>query len=199
MKPSFLVLLLITATVCFISCKKDSSDTPNNQSIVGNYKFVSLTASTISTQIVSDGVTEDKSVTYSNYTTKNNTGTLVIDDKNITSTDLSYSVDTIAKAYFYEDNILIDSTESNFHIDIPASSATSGYTLVSTDSIYMISGSMFFNGSTSSTGPAGVRYKVEGDKLYIYGGNSKTTQQNQSGYIVNQKAEATVIITYQKQ
>lgn len=81
MKPSFLVLLLITATGCFISCKKDSSDTPNNQSIVGNYKFVSLTASTISTQIVSDGVTEDKSVTYSNYTTKNNTGILVIDDK----------------------------------------------------------------------------------------------------------------------
>lgn len=199
MKIKLLSFLVLSPFIFLVSCKKDSSDTSSNNNLIGTYKFVSVTASTISTQTVSDGVTVDKTVTFSDYTTKNNTGTLVIDDKNITSTDLSYTVDTTARVYSYENDNLIDSFESDFQIDVPASSATSGYKVVSNDSIYVTSGSMFFNGSNSSTDPAGIRYKIEGDKLHIYGGKTQTTQQNQSGYIVTQKAEATIIATYQKQ
>jgi hypothetical protein len=199
MKMKFLFFLFLSSSVFLISCKKDSSDTSGSNNLKGTYKFVSVTASTISTQIVTDGTTVDKSVTYSDYTTKNNTGTLVIDDKNITSTDLSYSVDTTARVFLYEDDVLVDSFEDEFQIDVPASSATSGYKVVGNDSIYVTSGSMFFNGTNSSTDPAGIKYKIEGDKLHIYGGKTQTTQQNQSGYMVTQKAEATIVATYQKQ
>jgi len=74
---------LIGSLIYLSSCQKDSSDTPANNGITGNYKFGSLTASTVSTAIVSDGITVDKTVTYSDYITKDNKCTLIVDDKNI--------------------------------------------------------------------------------------------------------------------
>jgi hypothetical protein len=199
MNPRHLLTLLFFSAIYLLSCKKDSSDTPANTNITGSYKFISLAASTTSTQTVSDGVTVDKSITYSDYVTKNNTGTLTIDDKNMVSTDLSYTVDTTAKAYFYEDGVLIDSVESDFYADIPKSSATCGYQMITSDSVYVTNGSMFFNGSTSSTTPAGARIKVEGDKLYFFSSGTKTETQNQGGVSIIQEAKASIIATYQKQ
>jgi len=190
---------LIGSLIYLSSCQKDSSDTPANNGITGNYKFGSLTASTVSTAIVSDGITVDKTVTYSDYITKNNKGTLVIDDKNITTKDLSYSIDTTVRVYFYEDGSLIDSEVSDFQFDVPASSATSGYNRVTNDSIYVTSGSMFFNGTAATTDPVGVRYKMEGDKLHIYASKTQTRQEIQNGYLVTQELKASVDVMYQKQ
>src|ERR1700755_2463482 len=114
MKKIIFPSLVGFAVFYLVSCKKDSDNMPAGNNLIGNYKFISLTASTSSTHITDDGSTVDKTITTSNYTTTNNTGTLVIDATKITSADLSYSISTTATAAIYEDGVLVDTEEVPF-------------------------------------------------------------------------------------
>ena len=72
-------LLLVSGLfmLLLVSCKKDvSNSTQGNYS--GNYKFVSMEADTKSINQTSSGSEVDKTVTISHYTTKNNSGTVLI-------------------------------------------------------------------------------------------------------------------------
>jgi hypothetical protein len=200
MKKIIFSVFISLSLLYLVSCKKDSGDNnPPSGNIQGNYQFLSLSASTTSTVIITDGTTVDKTVTKSDYTTKNNAGTMTITDSKIISTDLSYSIDTIAHSDMYENGVLVDNFEFPFQFDAPTSSATTDYVWVTSDSIYCPNGTMFTDGVTSNSGPSGARIMHQGDKLYIYASKEQTTHDNSSGYPTTMIAQASVIATYQKQ
>ncbi|MCW3117708.1 MAG: hypothetical protein JWM28_1790 [Chitinophagaceae bacterium] len=199
MKKNLYPAFLFCSLLYLVSCKKESSINPVNSNIQGSYTFISLTAITTSTQIVTDGTTTDKTITRSNYTTKDNTGTLTIDASKMTSTGLSYRIDTMATADYYEDNVFIETYEVPFQFTVPTSSSTSEYKWVTSDSVYFASGTVFTDGVTSPSGPSGARIKLEGDKLYVTGSNEQSSQDNSSGYLINSNLKADIIAIYQKQ
>ncbi len=195
-------LLTLSVSLIFMSCYKDLKDqlpTALATSIQGNYKFVSMTANTTVTQQVTSGADVAKTVTVANYTTTNNEGTLRIGANNMTSTNLSYAINTIAKGYIYANNTLLDSVDVPFQYSVPPTSTTSSIKMVGNDSVYFTSSSMFMNGTTQSTTPGGAKLKLEGDKLFMTTTVNQTTTQNIQGSTVLSTSKGTAVITLQKQ
>ncbi|HEV2832657.1 MAG TPA: hypothetical protein VGW31_11825 [Hanamia sp.] len=133
-----------------------------------------LSAKTNATLTASDG---EKLVTVSDYTTINNSGTIVIDSSNFSATGFSYEVNSTARSSFYQDNQFVDSFSSPFNVKIPSSNATSSYKLIGADSIY------FQNGGLSSgiSGANGGRYTLNGNLLTITQNASKDSTFQDSG------------------
>ena len=102
MKKIFFALLVIFTTLFFVSCQK-STDSPSSPAdIKGTWTFVSMSATTNTTAEATQSGESNKSVTTSSYTTENNTGTMTIDASTMTSNNISYTVNTTAKAYMYK-------------------------------------------------------------------------------------------------
>jgi hypothetical protein len=144
---SKVVLCFIIMSVLVMSCQKEASFDPNNpnggsggstsgQSIIGNWKFINSHVITKSIG-VSGNI---KSITTSDYTTIDNGGVFTINATTITSKDFKYSVNTTAKAYFYESNILIDSFEVPMVVGMPASTTSYTYRQIRPDSIFVDNG-----------------------------------------------------------
>src|SRR5258706_6621171 len=116
------LLLFFCSTMLLFSCQKEASfqnqqgnqggTGGNNRSITGDYDFVGVVAHTSSTITVSAGGQQLKTVTISDYTGKNYTGTTKITSNQIIATDIGYSVDTVMNAKSYIDGLLID--DSNY-------------------------------------------------------------------------------------
>jgi hypothetical protein len=113
------VLVLFTS-IAFISCSKEVSFEPSsagsgngpgsgsNGTLLGNYKFISMEVSTKAIDEMSVGVSQ-KTITTTHYTTTGNSGTMSFDGSKASATNLSYSVDTVAKAEVYINGALQDS------------------------------------------------------------------------------------------
>jgi len=195
LKPlSFLSLAVI---VLFTSCKKDSNET--SSPIAGNYKFIKLIVSAISTMSYTEEAILYKSVTYSEYTTKKNAGNLQIDGSDIKSTGLSYSIDTTTRTDYYENDELIDSFEMPFKTTVPAYDAVTDYKIITSDSMYVSSGMMFSGSIATSVKPTGVKYRIEGDKLIFNTSATETKIIQQEGADIKQDVSASVEVIYQKQ
>ncbi|MGZ3838449.1 MAG: hypothetical protein ACXVBI_07760 [Flavisolibacter sp.] len=172
----FALLFLLTSTFIF-SCSKEESkevSSPSGASgtLMGAYKFVSEEAQTLSTVQTTMGGDAIKTVTFSHYITKDNTGIMQFDGKNLTYTNLSYSVDTTALSYTYINNVLQDSLEFPFQVSLPPLNTTAPYKMVGTDSIYISSGSWGLSGAapgapTNNTVPTGYKLRFDGNKLYM--------------------------------
>ena len=193
--------LFFTCCCClfvFYSCKK-SSDSPSN-AISGNYKFVSVHATTSDSEQYTDLGVVNKTVTTSEYTSTNNTGSVVIDASNFTATGIGYSVSTIAHARIYEDGAIVDSLDLPFDVTIPASSSVSKYNLSGADSIHFTSGA-FISGAGVSTGgaPSNGTYKLENGQLTIALSAVKDSVDMSSGTAVTIHQELNGTITLQKQ
>ena len=162
-----LVLGTLAIIVMLASCKKDNNTDTNTTGIQGTYKFKYLTAKTSSILTSSDG---EKSVTTSDYTTINNQGAVMFDNSKMSSTGLTYTVDTIAKYSLYEGADLVDSSSFPFTFTLPSSSSASVYQLIGADSIYFPQGSVTSGVGTSGSiqgGPNGGRYSWNGNLLTI--------------------------------
>jgi len=194
MKKHFIVSLL-TVIVMLGSCKKDNSSNTATAGIQGTYTLKYVTANTSSTLTGSDG---EKSVTTSDYTTINNQGTLVFDKSNLTATGLSYSVDTQAKYYLYQDAQLIDSSSFPFTYTLPASNSVTAYKLIGADSIYFPQGSVGGTGSTPS-GAIGGRYHLNGNLLTIIETGSKDSTFEDTGVTFHLNESAVSSVVMQKQ
>lgn len=197
MKMRPLSFLAFAAMLFIISCKKDSNET--FKPLSGNYKFINLVANTISTMSYTEAGTLYKTITYTEYTTRNNAGRLEIDGSNMKSFGLAYSVDTTVKADYYENNKLINSFEMPFQANVPASDGVSDYKIITNDSIYVSEGLMFSGSSPMSIAPTGFKYRTEGDKLiFIFGGTETKTIQQQ-GINMKQEVRVSAEMIYQKQ
>lgn len=192
-RNSYLCLLVIITVIA--SCKKDDAKT-SSSSIEGTYSFKGLTAKTNSTITGDDG---EKVVTVTNYSTTNNMGTVVFDNSKVTNTGLSYSVNSIATGYFYEDNVLIDSTSYPFTVSIPATNSVSSYQLIGADSIYFPNGSISSGLAGGESIPSGGRYTIAGNLLTISMRVAKDSAFTDSGIEFQMVESAITSIELEKQ
>jgi hypothetical protein len=173
MKKLILYCSVFSALMGFISCQKEvSGDVPSTASssgtLIGNWKFVNLSAATESLVEVRDGIDVAKTITYSNYTTINNTGTIRFDATTMYANNLGYAVDALAKSYSYFNGVLEDSIEAPFSGSIAPATTQSNYKRIGTDSLYFEGGSIFNTSlGTITTQPNGAKLKWEGNKLYM--------------------------------
>jgi hypothetical protein len=206
------VLVLFTS-IAFISCSKEVSFEPSssgsgnapgsgsNGTLLGNYKFISMEVSTKAIEEISVGVSQ-KTITTSHYTTANNSGTMNFDGSKATANNLSYSVDTVAKAEIYINGALQDSLEMPFQFTLPPSSSTAPYKMVGSDSIYFSQGSFFVDGSSSTstqTTPSGAKLTFVGDKVLMTTKINDVTTTTIQGVSVKETRIATTVVTLQKQ
>ena len=199
MKKFLLVSSTILITVLFLSCQKNSGSPSSTNAIIGTWNFVSMNATTNAILESTQGAQTQKTITTSSYTTQNNTGTVIIDASTMKTNNLSYSVNTTAKSYVYQNDVLTDSLESPFSFTAPVSSSGVTYKYVSSDSIYFNNGTLFMNGVTQGTTPGGARIKSEGDMLYITQYVHETADHSVTGVTVTSDNSGTLVIALKRQ
>jgi hypothetical protein len=164
------ILLVVGITTLFTACQKESADKPaTNDQILGTWKFVGMTATRKSTIVAGTGANEEKIITYYGAHTKNNAGTITLDATNITSANLTYSMDTVVNSKFYLGGVLVDEFDDDFTFILPLSSGVAPYKAVGTDSLYFSSGFMSIdpNSTPTATLPGGARISWSGDTLML--------------------------------
>lgn len=206
MKRINIVLLACICSLFFISCQKELSMDSSlglgggTTSLTGNWKFVGLHAKTESTIELSDGIDVLKTITLSEYYSKNNTGTIVIDDSKMTGTNVGYEIDTVAKGFTYENNVLIDTVTVPFYFIAPPSNSVSPYTRVSADSLYFTGGQFAtMGGPATPTNPVGVKLQFKDDKILLTVKLAISEVQDVLGIRQSKKQAIVSVLTYQKQ
>ena len=186
-------LLLICAIGAFlVSCQKESSlqgDSVNNvnSAILGKWNFVGMTANFKSSITAGVGPAEEKIISSYGFVSQNNTGTVTIDTKNMTSAALGYSIDTVINTKFYLGGVLFDEIETDFEMDMPLSNGATKYKAIGTDSVYFESGFVTLDPSGGGTGtptatiPTGSRISWSNDTLVLKTIVSNSTIQNVNG------------------
>ena len=190
------VLYLLAVVTILASCKKDEAKT-NSASIEGTYTFNSMHAKTNSTITGDDGL---KTVSLADWTTINNMGSIVFKNEILTNSDFSYSVNSKATGYYYQNDILLDSVSIPLTVTIPKTNSTGTYKLIGADSIYFPEGSLTTYGNvTTSSKPSGGHYKLNGNQLIldISGTTDSTFSDSGVMYEVKQSVVASMILTKQ--
>jgi hypothetical protein len=85
-----------------------------------------------------------------------------------------------------------------FQINVPPSSATSEIKIVSSDSVYFPSGTIFYAGMSQPTTPSGARIKREGNRLYLLSNIHQTGTETMQGVSVLTDTKANMVITLEK-
>jgi hypothetical protein len=192
------LLPLVALLLVFSSCQKEVSfDDPivpggngngggsggnNTNNIVGDYDYVGMTAHTLSTVNVSQAGQNMKTVTVSDYNTKDNIGTVKITSNQMISTGVGYSIDTTMNNKTYLDGLLIDDSDFPFQVTSPASGSTSTYVRNSADSV-TTTGALGFPDPSGNmpTGSVGAKLSWHGDTLYMKVSTSFTQTITQGG------------------
>lgn len=199
MKQSFTILIAIILSVALISCSKENDSATFGVDITGNYKYISLQAKTNSTVQSVSGSDMNKTVTTSEYTTQNNTGTITIDAGKFTSSNLAYSVNATANSTLYENGVVSGTYSMPFQFTLPSSNGTATYRRISADSIYFESGSILIGGSANASLPGGAKIKIENGNLTLYTTTVQSSTTSNQGETVTSVANVVSVITLQKQ
>jgi hypothetical protein len=179
MKTTRLLKLFVLSSIIFYSCQKEVDlQNQNNQggggntnkTIIGTWNFVGIQAHTRTTVTVTDGGDQLKSVTVSDYITKNNKGTITFTSNQFSYAGLSYDIDTVLNVKSYENNVLVDDSDLPFVMSYPVSTASTAYVRNNADSLTFPDqvlgvGSSFQGGGP--TGPMGARIAWSGDTLLL--------------------------------
>jgi hypothetical protein len=192
-----LTLSISLFSLMIISCSKEESQ--EQKGLSGNYKFISAEAHIVSTTEAGSGPDNEKVITYTDYITKNNSGSLLFSGGNISSQNFSFSVDTTIKTFFYSNNVLLDSRELPFQVTMPPSNSTSTYKMITSDSIYVNGGfGSIGNGPQQQTMPSGGKIKFEGNMLYMTFKGIQSSSQIEQGQTILMNATMNVKYTFQK-
>lgn len=197
MKQSVTALTLIVLFFSLVSCSKD--DVTAGTDITGTYKFVSLQAKTTSTVQSVLGTDITKTVTTSDYTSVNNTGTVKIDATQFISTNLAYTINSTSHSTIYENGAVVDTLSFPLQVAIPSTSGTSTYKRIGADSLYFSSGSLLMGGSSTAAQSGGAKIKYENGKLTIYNNAVQSVITRNQGETVTNIANVAVVTTLQKQ
>ncbi|MEO6893674.1 MAG: hypothetical protein ABI136_01500 [Ginsengibacter sp.] len=190
------ILYLFAALAIFASCKKEDAK-PNATGINGTYKFNGMHAKTNSTVTSDDG---EKIVSLAEWSSADNTGTIVFNDPVATNTNFSYSVNSTVTNNIYEDNKLINSMSKPFVVIIPNTNSVSSYQLIGADSIYFPKGGFVsIGGTTSSSNAGGGHYKLSGNTLTLDMSGSKDSTFSDSGIMYQTKQSVIASIVLIKQ
>lgn len=180
-KSLFLISVL---SVLFYSCQKEAnfqnpgSQGPGgsggsgttNQSIIGDYNFVGISAQTKTTVTVSDPLGQLKTVTTSNYTSTNNSGTAKFTSNQMIYTNIAYAISLNSHVQLYLGGLLVN--ESDVPTDIPPApiSGTEDFVKNSNDSLTFSRPIFIASNPYSSTvtpAPMGARISWLGDTLQL--------------------------------
>ena len=184
MRTATTLFLLVGLLVGFTACEKEvdhiatgnnsinpggSGSTNNTNNIEGDYDFVGMEAYTQSTVRVITSSQTVETHTESYYITKNNSGTMTITSNQLIGTNIAYSIDTTMNVKTIVDNVLFDDSDFPYVTSSPASSSTSPYVRVSSDSITVTGaiGVATDPSGTLPTGPVGTKLSWSGDTLLL--------------------------------
>lgn len=199
MKKSLASITCILVCALLVSCQKDNAENPTAVALAGSYKFVSMEMNGVSTTTATDGTNVETSVMVTKYITRNNAGTVTFTTSTLSSINLSYDVDTTLGVSYYMNGTLEDSLDVPFQVQVPASSSTSSYKVITSDSLYFSSGTMFMTGSTAqATQAGGARIKKQGDLLLLMVPTNQSATQDNQGIPVTTTFKGVGIITLQK-
>jgi len=180
------LLLAAAVAAIFASCGKDDAKPGGNAAeIQGTYDFVGMNV--VGTSTVTVPESNEKTITYTAYRTKNNTGVVVVDASTFVSTEMAYSIDTTVKTDYYDEGAFEDSYEMPFKADIPPAGSNLTYKLVGTDSIHFDKGFITVPDDPSMGGAAqesGARIASAGDTLVMRSVFITTTTSQQGGFTV---------------
>jgi len=162
MTRKLLLVLIVGSVVVILSCHKSNSGGGGGQ-LPGTYKFLYVTAQVQSTTQVSGGGLNEKQVSYTNFTTTQNTGTVAITKDSIALQGVGYTENTNVKTYTYEGGVLTDSASLPFTEPVPPMDEGSKYSVIGTDSIYFKGGGLVsIGGTTQVAQPSGGRFSFKG-------------------------------------
>lgn len=147
----------------------NNNNNNQNKSIEGDWNFVGAVVHSESTTIASQGGIEIKSVSISDYTTEENTGSMKITSGEFIYDDIGYRFETSIKVKMYMDGVLFNEMSQPWDQVSPPIDYTSTYTRVNADSLTLNSGMV--GSDPGSGGPqssvAGVRITWSGDTLVL--------------------------------
>jgi hypothetical protein len=213
MKKTFLYFFVAALSLFTVGCQKELSvDSLNggpgggsgggggNSALIGTWKFLELSAKTEADVRVSDGVDTERALTRSEYTTKNNKGTVSFDGSKMISSGVGYDIDATAMTYLFSNGVLIDSLDFPFTFSIPSSSGETKYKVIGSDSLYFESGFFTVPGTNPQASQAsGAKYKIEGNIMTMTTASSNSVTQTQQGITTTQNNKITGVIKLQKQ
>lgn len=176
MRLTFVAAAIGALLTIAISCKKSSA--PPSNVVTGTWNFVNMSTQTQVNAVVSG----DSTVTYANYITQNNSGSITFTMDSMDVNSLAYSVSSTATTYAYYQGKIYDTLTTPFSATLPATSMNVSYKLIGTDSLYFPNGGLLPAGITSSSQGQGGRFVISGDTLRMtVSGSDTTTSQIQMG------------------
>lgn len=202
MKLTRSLYLLAIAITALASCSKEESLEPDNnnnnggatQEFIGTYDFLYMAAHTESDITMTVSGETMRSVTISDYVSKENTGTFEFTAKEMKSTGVGYKIDTTAKAWSYTNGQLDGEFEAPFTFSVSGYNSSGAYKLVGTDSIYSESGFASVPTGSGQTNvpiePSGTKFYWSGDTLTFYGQYAAVETQTQGGVVATVKQSA---------
>lgn len=162
-----------------VSCKKSSS--PPSNAVTGNWTFVNMNAQTKVVAVVSG----DSALSFANYITQNNAGTIDFTIDSMAVNSLAYTVNTTVLTYFLYYGIPYDTVTAPLTASVPPTSMKVAYKLVNQDSLYFPNGGLLPSGITSTSSGQGARFTISHDTLRMtVSAADTTTGQIQMGTAV---------------
>jgi hypothetical protein len=186
--------------VLVVACSKNKSR-PGGQTgqLVGNYTFQYLTTTINASESVSYLGQTASLVLIGGYKSKQNTGTVAFTADSAIGNGIGYSYDTTAMAIKTIPGTPNDTTYGQLSDTVPATSSSSKYTIIGTDSIYfpggVIGAGSALNGSPIPVAPpTGGHFSFVGDTLIITTVINTTYPDNSLGVpaTVNANVNATI-------
>jgi hypothetical protein len=163
MRRTLAMAVISSLLTVAVSCEK-SAQPPASNAVTGNWNFVSVNVQS-ETIAVQNG---DTSISYPNYITQQNSGTIDFTVDSMAVKGLGYAVDTSFYTYFYMNGVVVDTVSSPLIGSIPPTSMGIPYKMVNTDSLYIANAGIFFPaGAGSANQGLGANFVVSGDTLRI--------------------------------
>jgi hypothetical protein len=203
-----LTLLFATLSLFIISCQKEITladpGTPNgsnptgtgggNSNLVGTWNFVNVRSVTFaSNETTAAGVT-DRTETTSDYTTINNSGTVVFTAQAMNNNNVAYAINSTSFNKLFTNGVLVDTFTAPLVASIPPTSSSTTYTTISADSIVVVGTSV---GGQPAT-PYGTKLRLSNDTLFLMQSLNEVGVQTVQGLTYNTVRKALVTTTLKK-
>jgi hypothetical protein len=197
----FLILVLSSCQkeLSFNEAETNNGNSPGHTVLSGNWKFTGATAEGQSTAELTD-LPGFLTVSSMNYTTSNNNGTLKIEATKMSYTGFSYTATGAMEIAIYQGGSLLSSQSLPLSFNIPASSSSSDYKQIGSDSLYFVGGGLISIGGVGdvSQQAGGAKFKIENGKLTISAIINESTIETVSGFEQKTTTTKKATLTFQK-
>lgn len=171
-----------------------------NGTEVGTWKFLNAKQVYSQTSEVDMGTGVMKTVSSTDFTTINNSGTIKFDGTTAAVTDVGASVNATMKVSTYLGGSLLNSQNVPLTGDMPATSFDATYKKIGTDSLYFADGFIEINaGGSGPTSGTGYKLKWDGDKMTLTNVFDESTTEVVMGINTKLVEHTVTVITLQKQ